>query len=364
MVNAFESLGNIVKTVSIVSSRSQGEKKDRFYLRLFSSAPNWIYDALTVSYNLVGYRHLSRVIRSFRPDVIYERYSLNSFCGIWASRRYRIPLLLEVNAPLYYEQMRLGRLSFKRLAKFSERWICSNSAKTIVVSKVMKDVLMQEGIPASNMIVMHNGINEKSFNPSISGVSVRRKYGIADGKIVLGFVGWFRKWHGLEMLLQVVHEADLKNAGVHVLLVGDGPAYGDLHQYAKNNDLLDIVTFSGAVNREDIPSYIAAMDIAIQPSAPEYACPMKIIEYLGMAKCILAPDQKNITEILDDETTGFLFRTGDKESMRATLLKALADSQKRKLMGQRAHQLIGERELLWQSNARRVLSLLNSSAAK
>jgi glycosyltransferase involved in cell wall biosynthesis len=70
------------------------------------------------------------------------------------------------------------------------------------------------------------------------------------------------------------------------------------------------VVFPGAVKRHDIAAHIAAMDIAVQPRPPEYACPMKILEYIGMGKCTVAPDQPNIRESLDDGITGLLFKRG------------------------------------------------------
>jgi glycosyltransferase involved in cell wall biosynthesis len=358
MVNAFGSLGHVVHVASVIapSERKKGEK--RFYSGLTNLLPNWLYDSMSLGYNLIGYRHLIKTINHFRPDVIYERYSLNNFCGIWASRRYNLPLLLEVNAPLYMEQLQLGRLGFRKLAQFSERWICSNSTKTIVVSHVMKTLLEGEGIPALHMVVMHNGIDPKLFNPAISGAAIRKKFDIKDDELVLGFVGWFRKWHGLDLLLEIVHEAGLKGRGVKVLLVGDGPAYRELHDYAEKNNLLDTVIFTRAIDRDAVASYIAAMDVTVQPSATEYACPMKIIEYMAMGKCILAPKQPNITEILDDGVTGFLFQSGQKESMRSTLLRVLDSPKERREAGERAHGIIVEREFFWQANARRSLELI------
>ena len=68
--------------------------------------PGWLYELMSLSYNLYGFWRLGRTIRAWRPDLIYERYSLNTFCGIWASRVFGVPIVLEVNSPLYYEQKR------------------------------------------------------------------------------------------------------------------------------------------------------------------------------------------------------------------------------------------------------------------
>jgi len=359
MVRAFRNLGHEVEMVALVEGGKAPQQRiqEGLWEWIVHKAPRWVYELMGLIYNAYGYLHLSRSIQRQRPDLIYERYSLNTFCGILASRRFRIPLVLEVNAPLYYEQISLGRLTFKRLARFLERWICSNATYTLVVSNVMRAILIQEGVAEERLKVMPNGIDPKAFHPKISGKALRHQYGL-EGKWVIGFIGWFRPWHGLEMLLEVMFEARLAEKGVRLLLVGDGPAYLDLYRYAENHGLLSDVIFTGSVKRQEIPAHIAAMDIAVQPSATEYACPMKIFEYMAMGKCIVAPDQPNIREILKDQVTGFLFKPENKEALKLTLLELLDHPVEKGVVGQQAHETIFERGFLWEANAQRTLDLV------
>lgn len=359
MVKAFRSLGHTVEVTSLVSTEQPIPEKSygSHWKRMRELAPHWAYDLMTLAYNAYGYRALCRRIRSFRPDFIYERYSLNTFCGILASRRFGVPIVLEVNAPLAYEQDMLGNLAFKRVARFSERWICSHATKTLVVSHVMKDFLVHEGVPSGHMIVMPNGIDPDTFHPAVSGKTVRVRYGL-DGQVVIGVVGWFRPWHGAELLLQAFHRANLASRGARLLLVGDGPACPDLQRFVERRNLSSVVVFTGPVPRKDIPGHIAAMDIAVQPSATGYACPMKIFEYMGMARCIVSPDQPNIREILQDRVTGFLFRPSDTESLQRTLTELLNQPAKRNAAGQKAYARIFEKGYLWQANAQRTVAVI------
>lgn len=359
MVQAFRDLGHEVHIVALVELDEKSERKIRGsqWQWLTAWMPNWLYEFMSLAYNLYGYRRLCHTIKTQRPDLLYERYSLNTFCGLWASRRFRIPCVLEVNAPLYHEESTLGRLAFRRLARFSERWICSHSTLTFVVSQVMKDMLIEEGVPAHKLIVVPNGIDPHKFHPGISGQEIRQHYQLED-KLVIGFVGWFRPWHGLEMLLECMHDMRLAEHGVRLLMIGDGPAYPELQRYVTTHGLESAVVFTGAVKRQDIAAHIAAMDVAVQPSAPEYACPMKIFEYMGMGKCIVAPDQPNIREILDDGATGWLFQPADKASLGAVLLKLLDDPEQREAMGRKAYARIVECGFLWQENAKKTLALV------
>jgi glycosyltransferase involved in cell wall biosynthesis len=359
MVQAFRDLGHEVKLVALVEFDDAREKKIRgnYWRGLYQCLPNWLYELIGLIYNLYGYRRLCRLIRIEHPDLIYERYSLNTFCGVWASRRFGVPLILEVNAPLCYEQNALGRLTFKRLAHFTERWICAHSTWTVVVSKVLKEFLIHEGVPAEKIWVMPNGIDSQKFHPGISGEVVRQQYSL-ERKLIVGFVGWFRRWHGLEMLLESMHEMQLAERGVRLLLVGDGPAYPELYRYAKMHNLLSTVIFTGPIRRQEIASHIAAMDIAVQPSATEYACPMKILEYMGMGRCIVASDQPNIRELLEDGVSGYLFRPGDRGSFNKVLLNAIDDQAGRQSVGQQAHKKIQQERYLWGANVERIAALM------
>lgn len=361
MVRAFRDLEHEVDVVSLVESDGAGPPSAGVLSRLTQGAPDWVYEAMTLAYNFYGYQRLAKAIVRRRPHLIYERYALNTLCGIWASRRFGIPLFLEVNAPLYFEQSQLGQLTFKALARRTERWVCSHSTRTLVVSGVMRDMLAEEGIPKVHMLVMSNGVDPREFNPEVSGAEVRQRYGL-EGKVVVGVVGWFRKWHGVEMLVETMHKGGLLDGDVRVLLIGEGPAYADVLRYAEANRLLGSVVFAGPVARAQVPAHIAAMDVTVQPSATDYACPMKIIEYMAMGRCVVAPDQPNIRELLDDGVTAFLFTKNDGESVRKVLAEVINDKQKREEVGRRAHASIVERQLVWRENARRVLRLLPESA--
>ncbi|MCL4705782.1 glycosyltransferase family 4 protein [bacterium] len=362
MVKAFRDLEHVVEIVALVKRDSENEQKTQgsSWEWITKRTPARVYELMALSYNVLGYVRLAKKIRQFGPDLLYERYSLNTFCGIWASRAFGIPLILEVNAPLAYEQNKLGKLAFKRLARFSERWICSHSTVTLVVSQVMKTMLTSSGVPAAKMNVMPNGINPKIFHPQVSGGDIRQRHGLKDN-LVVGFVGWFRQWHGLEMLLEIMHEARLAEKNVRLLLVGDGPALPHLQKYVEEHRLQSAVTMTGPVARGEIPQYIAAMDIAVQPAATEYACPMKIPEYMAMAKCIIAPDQPNIREILEHGVTAALFSPNDKNALRATLLQLIDNATIRKRLGCAAYQCLFERGMLWQYNAARAVHLVHKT---
>src|SRR5581483_3529656 len=80
-------------------------------------------DLVRILHNLTFARAAKAAIRQDRPNFVYERYSLWSMAGITLARKRRIPIILEVNAPLVYEQRNYRRLWLPGLAARIERRI-------------------------------------------------------------------------------------------------------------------------------------------------------------------------------------------------------------------------------------------------
>jgi glycosyltransferase involved in cell wall biosynthesis len=89
---------------------------------------------------------------------------------------------------------------------------------------------------------------------------------------------------------------------------------------------------------------------------------MKILEYMGLAKAIVAPRQENIEELLDDGCNAVLFEPGDAESLGRALEGLAKDAGLRSMTGENALRTIHKRGLLWESNAQRVVDMFQSTA--
>lgn len=357
MVNAFVNLGHQVQVAALRKENHENGQTTLGWIAC--KAPSWFYEMMSLMYNIYGYRMLCQAIEEYNPHFIYERYSLNTLCGLWASKKYKIPLILEVNAPLSIEQDNLGKLSFKTLATKTERWLCSNSACTIVVTDVLKELLSRRGVPESNMVTIHNGINNKEFNLDVSGDSVINKYNLHN-TFVIGFVGWMREWHGLESLIETIDNLKSTCPKIRLLLVGDGPSYNQLFNLTESKNLHSHVIFTGPIKRQDIPAFIAAMDVAIQPNVTEYASPIKLFEYMALGKAIIAPQKNNIMEIVRDNENALLFDVNNKITLQEKIELLYNNSSLVKQLGLSARKRLDEANYFWESNARRVIEIVSN----
>jgi glycosyltransferase involved in cell wall biosynthesis len=361
IAGAFEELGHRVEIVSLVPTDTAQQDATRdagnpLWQRLARKIP-FVYEMVQLGYNVFGIPMLLwRVLRE-RTDFIYERYSLFNFTGVLVAKLCRLPIILEVNSPFALEQVRDEDIRLLGFAQWTEKAICNLATRVIVVSTPLRRMMEQEGVRPEKLEVMTNGVRLEHFQSRSISITTRPSLGIQNGEKVIGFVGWFRKWHGLENLLAAFKYAGLSGRA-KVMLVGDGQAMPELRRYVKEHGLDNDVIFTGPLPHEKVPEYVGLIDIAVQPAANEYCCPMKILEYMAVAKPIVAPRQENIQDVLRDNGEAQYFTPGDMQSLAGALKTLVEDPDRARKMGESARRAITERGFLWQENAARVVRMV------
>ena len=323
--------------------------------RLKRSLPAFLYELLEFSYTFLDYFHLARAIRKHRPDCIYERYSLYLPSGVWAKKRFGLPLILEVNSPLYQERKAFHRITLDKLACWSERFVWQRADFVLPVTQVLARHVIDAGVPESRIVVVHNGVNQKRFSSVPDVTEAKRRLGL-DGFIVLGFVGFMREWHGLEQVIELVARNKAKN--LYFLAVGDGPARQTVLQQARDQGAENRVSVTGVIGRGEVADYIAAFDVALQPDVVAYASPLKLFEYMQLGRAIVAPAMDNIREILADGQNAVLFDPGDSGDFAAAIQRLIQDPGLRQRLALNARQTIDSRNFTWHHNAERVSELM------
>jgi glycosyltransferase involved in cell wall biosynthesis len=359
MVHALRAQGH---QVEIVGPRHVETEEFGSDAGIVSVLKRWMpgpgYELAELAYSLADYRRLAAAIRRFRPDVIYERYNLYFPSGVWAKRRYNLPLLLEVNAPLFEERSRFGGIALPRLARWSEQVVWRGADVVLPVTQVLADRVSEAGVPAERIQVVPNGINAESFANLPSRSAAQQKLQL-DGKLVLGFVGFMREWHGLERVLEFMASSPVRDR-LFALFIGDGPARDGLEKRAAALGLSASMRVTGVIPRPELPAMLAAFDVALQPAVVPYASPLKLFEYLALGLPIIAPDTPNIREILSDGENAALFHDGNDESFRECLARVCTDPVLRGCIAEGARATIESQGLTWGRNAERVSALASA----
>jgi glycosyltransferase involved in cell wall biosynthesis len=354
LIEALRNLGHVVIVVGPPATERARFGDDAGGIALLKRhCPRFLYELMEFAYSLVAYCRLRAAVLEHRPDCLYERYNLLQPAGVWLKRRFNLPMLLEVNAPLYEERAKYDGIALQRFARWWERYTWRGADYVLAVTQVLAKRVEAAGVSAERIVVIPNAINPHDFGGDLDNEQAKRRLGL-QGRLILGFTGFLKDWHGLDKAIELVAKAD---STWHLLIVGDGPARQALERLATAMNVTDRVSITGVVAREQVAAHVAAFDIALQPAVVDYASPLKLFEYMALGRPIVAPAQPNILEILTHEENALLFDTRDSGGLSKAVDRLCGDAGLRQRLGEAARRTIHSRRLTWAGNAARVTEL-------
>jgi glycosyltransferase involved in cell wall biosynthesis len=175
-------------------------------------------------------------------------------------------------------------------------------------------------------------------------------------------VGTLKPWHGVHFLVSAFDEVYRRCASARLLIVGDGPLRADMEEGLRSRGLDGASHFTGAVNPEEVPGWIASMDVAVAPyPAMEgfYFSPLKLFEYMAAGRAVVASDIGQISGVLEEGVTGLLCAPGEPVSLAACLLKLESNPGLRRALGAAARARVLGRHT-WSDVATQVLALIET----
>lgn len=318
--------------------------------------PRTAIEVLEVVYNRTGRRMLRAAAADFRPDFVYERHALHCRAGLDVARQLGVPLLLEVNSPMVDEMTKLGLLRLPRRAVATERAVLQGADRVLPVTAVLADMLVARGARREAVRVIQNGADPSRYGDEVRAArpEVRRRLGLPDDAFAVGFVGYMRPWHRLDLVLDSMRRPGA--AGMHLVLVGRGPALQPLIAQAAALGLGERVHAPGEVPPDLLPVHVAAFDAALIPAINGYASPLKLFDTLACGVPTVAPDQPNLREVVEDGATGLLFAPGDGEALADALLRLCGDRAFAARLGAAGRRRLLDRDWTWDGNAARVIA--------
>jgi glycosyltransferase involved in cell wall biosynthesis len=294
-------------------------------------------------------------------DLIYERHALHCRAGLLAARRLDLPFFLEVNSPLVDEMRDLGLLRFPKLARRTEREVLGAADRVFVVTRVLGEIVERLGARGDRIVVTPNGADLAAFagarqRAAESRAELVARLGGAKDAVLLGFIGFPRPWHRLDLAIDALAELLPRQPGLQLVVVGEGPALPELRRRAEARGVGDRLHATGAVPRQAVPPLVAALDVALIPAMNAYASPLKLYDSLAAGVPTLAPDQPNLRETVIDGQHAFLFAPDDAAAFRDRLRWILDHRSEAERVARAGAAHLRELDLTWDANARRVVA--------
>lgn len=272
----------------------------------------WLYRSYLRSfYSLYVSLVATRLITKSKLDAIIERetsFGAGGLASVFTGRR----MILEIVGPRY---SRLSVWRSKGILYYTES-------------------MLRNWVDRKKCIEVSGGVNLSLFHEDKELRNIlREKFGFGIQNRVIGYMGTFQDWHGIDTLLYSIKELRRTNPNIRALLVG--PNYDRYETISKELGLGDICFFVGPVEYEKINGFINACDIMIalyEPARNELrrkygiGSPLKILEYMACGKPVISTNVKPIDKVVQNGNSGYLVRPGDQRDLTLAISNLLENT--------------------------------------
>jgi PEP-CTERM/exosortase A-associated glycosyltransferase len=304
---------------------------------------------------------LSGLAQALQPDVIHAHSPvLDAVPTIRVGRKLGIPVVYEIRA--FWEDAAVDHGSTKenslryRLTRALETWAVRNADAVTVICEGLRRDLMARGIPPHKITVIPNAVDLDKF--AVGGrpdPKLKLKLGLGSSR-VLGFIGSFYAYEGLDLLIGALPEIAKKMPDVRVLLVGGGPQEAALKQQVMALGLKDRVVFAGRVPHGDVNRYYDLIDVLVYARHPmrltDLVTPLKPLEAMAQGRLMVASDVGGHKELIQDGKTGVLFHAGNAGDLASKVVALLKYEQGWDSMKRNGRQFV-EAERNWAASVAR-----------
>ena len=300
-------------------------------------------------------RRLEEVARLVAPHILHVHSPvLNALPALWVGRRLKLPVVYEVRA--FWEDAATDHGTNRewglryRLTRALETFALRHAGQVTTICEGLKRDIVARGIPEERVTVVPNGVNPAAFKFGCEAdVGLKAQLGLED-KTVIGFIGSFYRYEGLDLLLRALPKVLAAMPQVRVLLVGGGPEHDRLKQLASELDVQDKVIFAGRVSHDDVQRYYSIVDVFAYPRhsmrLTDLVTPLKPLEAMAQGRLLVASDVGGHKELIRDGETGVLFRAGDAASLSDAIVRLLSQRECWPQLREQGRRYI-ERERSW-----------------
>jgi glycosyltransferase involved in cell wall biosynthesis len=303
----------------------------------------------------------------WKPAIIYWRQSYLTFFPVLLSRLFHKKIVTEINGftldELDSEPLSKAR---KKIILSLEKFNYTNSSHLICVApKIREKIIKYYNLPKRRVSVILNGVNSDRM-PAISSKMAKKALGIDPNTKIIGFVGHFFPWDGLEYLIEAAPKIVQKEKNVKFLIIGHGKWGEHLPKLVFQKGLDDYFLFTGKVSWEKLYLYVNAFDIATAPysksiNSQSGRSSLKILEYFACKKPVVASRTSAIPEIADLEEKGFgiTVPSENPEALAKAILGLLKNQDLLIRMGQQSRVYV-KNERSWKQVAVSTLQIINT----
>tara|TARA_R110000850_G_scaffold26320_3_gene75407 strand:- start:2756 stop:3913 length:1158 start_codon:yes stop_codon:yes gene_type:complete len=277
---------------------------------------------------------IEQVVRDWRPDILHAHSpALNGLAALRAAEKAGLPLVYEIRA--FWEDAAVGNGTGREhsarywLTRQLENHVVNGADAVAVICEGLRSDLIGRGVKPEKITISPNGVDLDLFGePPACDPQLLTELGLV-GKSVLGFIGSYYDYEGLDDLIAAMPSLLASHPQSHLLLVGGGPMDEALQNQVERLGLGTAVTFTGRVPHGEVERYYGLMDIMVYPRKSmrltDLVTPLKPLEAMAQGRLVAASDVGGHRELIEDGVTGTLFPAGDPGKIAEKLASLLSN---------------------------------------
>ena len=313
-------------------------------------------------------RAISNIVTNaelLKPEIIHSASNfVVGMAGAKAAKELGIPSIYEIRGFWHLTQSTKrdgyeGSDHYK-LTERLEIETAKMSDHVFTITQALKDILVENGVSEKKISILPNAIDSQKFSITKKDKRLEKDLDFQN-KVVIGYIGSFVRYEGLNLLLEAC--AILRNKigdCFRLLLVGDGDEMQNLRNLSRFLHLEDVVRFTGRVEHHEVNRYYSLIDIAPLPRKGFRVCelvsPLKPFEAMATGKVLITSSVKALAEIVEDGETGFVFEKDNAEDLAEKLNLVISDYELRRQIGVNAKRWVTENHS-WDVISKRVIDV-------
>jgi PEP-CTERM/exosortase A-associated glycosyltransferase len=275
-------------------------------------------------------RRLREVVARERPDLVHAHSPcLNALAALGLGP----PLVYEMRSSWEDAAVSTGTTAEGsmryRLSRALETFVLRRASAVTTICEGLRREIEARGVPSARITVVPNAVDADALAAATPGGGRARRERGLEGAFVIGFLGSFFAWEGLDLLIEAMPQVLGRRPEARLLLVGAGVAEPALRSAIDRLGLAREVVFAGPVAHGEVAALYDAVDLLAYPRLPmrltEMVTPLKPLEAMALGKAMVASDVGGHRELIADGETGLLFRAGDREALAAAILRVIDD---------------------------------------
>ena len=313
---------------------------------------------------LLGLKVLQVALRQ-RPDVIHAHLHEGALVGFPAHLLTGAPLVFDFQGSLTSEMVDHHFLNrsgaFFTMALRLEKAINNMPDAVIASSRRAVRLLREEyGCNKQSISLVPDCVNGDVFRPGLLEPAERlaRKaaLGIPSHQKVVVYLGLLADYQGTGLLLEAAAEIARARSDVHFLIMGY-PGVDTYVQRARQLGVSEFTTFTGRIDYQEAPLYLALGDVAVAPKLSATEGVGKVLNYMAMALPTVAFDTEVSREYMGED--GTYAAPGDAHDLARALLAALDDGPRAQQSGEALRRRVLE-QYSWQNAGKDIVDIYHT----